>query len=89
VVFAVLVGPKATKALRKMDRKTKTRIMNAVRELREQPERIGKRLTYTDYWSLRIGDYRVIYKIDRAGMKVVILFVGHRSTVYDNFSKIF
>ncbi len=88
MVFAVLVGPKAVKALRKMDRKTKTRIMDVVRELREQPEHLGKRLTYTDYWSLRIGDYRVIYKIDRSGKKVAIIFVGHRRTVYDDFSKI-
>ncbi len=88
MVFEVLVGPKAIKTLRKMDKASKNRIKDTIRELREQPEHIGKRLTYSDYWSLRIGDYRVIYKIDRTNKKVAIIFVGHRSKVYDDFSKI-
>jgi len=60
-----------------------------LRELRNRPERVGKRLKYSDFWSLRVGDYRVIYEVDRGKNQVVVLFIGHRKKVYDDFSKMF
>jgi mRNA-degrading endonuclease RelE of RelBE toxin-antitoxin system len=36
-----------------------------------------------------VGDYRAIYEIDRDESGVIVLFVGHRKKVYDDFSKIF
>jgi mRNA-degrading endonuclease RelE of RelBE toxin-antitoxin system len=36
-----------------------------------------------------VGDYRAIYEIDRDESRVVVLFVGHRKKVYDDFSKVF
>ncbi len=88
MTFKVLVGPKAAKTLRKMDRPTKNRIKDRILELKEQPEKLGKRRTYSDYWSLRIGDYRAIYRIENKDSRVIVIFVGHRSKVYDDFSKI-
>ena len=46
-------------------------------------------MKYSVYLSLRIGDYRVIYEINRDKKLVVILFIGHRKKVYDDFSKMF
>ncbi|MEX2722747.1 MAG: type II toxin-antitoxin system RelE/ParE family toxin [Candidatus Freyarchaeota archaeon] len=37
---------------------------------------------------MRVGDYRVIYEIDEENKQVIILFVGHRKKVYDDFSKL-
>ena len=34
------------------------------------------------YWKLRVGDYRVVFKI--AGFKVWILTILHRKTVYQS-----
>ncbi len=45
-------------------------------------------MKHSDFWSLRIGDYSTIYEIDRAKKQVIILFVGHRKKVYDDFSKL-
>jgi mRNA interferase RelE/StbE len=33
-------------------------------------------------WSLRIGDYRIIYRIDEDEKILTLLRVGHRKTVY-------
>ncbi len=33
-------------------------------------------------WSLRVGDYRVIYKIDEQEKILTLLNVGHRKAVY-------
>ncbi len=87
--FTVLLHPKAAKALKKIEETTKLRIKEKLRTLKENPEKIGKPLKYSDFWSLRIGDYRVIYEIHPHKHQVIILFIGHRKKVYNNFSKIF
>jgi len=89
VAFTVLLHPKAAKTLQKIEEQLRSRIIEKLRELRERPQRIGKRLKYSDFWSLRIGDYRAIYEINLDKKQVTILFIGHRSKVYDDFSKIF
>jgi mRNA interferase RelE/StbE len=87
VTFTVLLHPKAAKELKKTEKSVQARIIERARELRENPEKVGKPLFQSDFWSLRAGNYRVIYRIDQEKNEVVILFVGHRSKVYDDFAK--
>jgi mRNA interferase RelE/StbE len=89
VTFTILLHPKAAKALKKIEEQTRSRITEKLRELRNRPERAGKRLKYSDFWSLRVGDYRAIYEINTNKNQLTILFIGHRKKVYDDFSKIF
>ena len=88
MVFAVLLHSKAVKELEKIEHQTRTRTTERLKELKNNPEAIGKVLKHSDFWSLRVGDYRAIYEIDRAKKQVIILFVGHRKKVYDDFSKL-
>ena len=87
MVFTVVLHPKAAKALKKIENSVRLMIVERLRELRNRPERVGKRLKYSDFWSLRVGDYRAIYEINRDKNQVVVLFIGHRKKVYDDFSK--
>jgi mRNA interferase RelE/StbE len=87
VTFKVLLHPKAAKELQKTEDHIRARIVESAKQLRENPDKIGKFLKQSDFWSLRVGDYRIIYEIDQNKKHVVILFVGHRSKVYDDFSK--
>ena len=50
--------------------------------LTTHPEHFGKplRSTLRGLWSLRVGIYRVIYRIQ--GPEVLILKIGHRQKVY-------
>ena len=89
MAFGVFLHPKAAKELAKIEESVRLRIVERLRELRDSPERVGKRLKFSDFWSLRVGDYRAIYEIDRDKNKVIVLFVGHRRKVYDDFSKMF
>jgi len=89
LTYAVLLHPKAAKELQALDEQLRTRIRNRLGELGRDPEKIGKRLKYTDFWSLRIGDYRAIYEISEEKRQVIVLFVGHRKNVYDDFYKLF
>jgi mRNA-degrading endonuclease RelE of RelBE toxin-antitoxin system len=87
VTFTVLLYPKAAEALKKVEEQT--RITEKLRELGNHPEKAGKCLKYSDFWSLRVGDYRTIYEINRNKNQLIILFIGHRKKVCDDFSKIF
>lgn len=89
MVFAVLLHPKAAKELEKIENATKARIVERLRDLKDNPERVGKVLRHSNFWSLRVGDYRAIYEIDRTRRQVIVLFIGHRKKVYDDFSKLF
>ena len=87
--FAVLLHPKAAGELNKIKEPTRSRIRERMMELRSDPEEAGKKLRYSDFWSLRIGDYRAIYEINRDREQVIVLYVGHRRNVYDDLSRIF
>ena len=87
MAFKVFLHPKAAKALEKLDANTKARMEGALKELADNPEKVGKQLKFSDFWSLRIGDYRAIYEIDRDKNQVVVIFIGHRKNVYDDFTK--
>lgn len=87
--FTVLLHPKAAKELEKIESTTKTRIIERLRDLKDNHERFGKVLRHSNFLSLRVGDYHAIYEIDRARKQVVVLFTGHRKNVSDDFSKLF
>jgi len=88
MTFRVFLHPKAKKFVDKLDKETKEKIKNKLKDLKEYPEKRGERLKYTEFWKLRIEDYRAIYEIKVKEKKVIILFIGHRKTVYDDFSRL-
>lgn len=53
-------------------------------DLAASPKRVGKPLEreLAGSYSARRGSYRVLYDIDEAGSRVVILRVDHRADVY-------
>ena len=89
MTFTILLHPKAARELDKIKESMRSRIKGRLAELRDNPEEMGKQLRYTDFWSLRIEDYRAVYDIIRDREQVIVLFVGHRRNVYDDFSRIF
>jgi len=87
LTFKVFLHPKAAKALEKIDAADRERIKTGLKELAGSPEKAGKQLKLSDFYSLRIGDYRAIYEINNDQNQVIVLFVGHRRNVYDDFTK--
>jgi len=78
----------ATDDLPRIPRNVQDRSRRAIeRRLTQTPELCGEPLrgTLRGYWKLRVGDYRVIYKIGRE--TVLILAIKHRSTVYESLRK--
>lgn len=83
----VLLHPKANKFLENLDENLRERIKKKLETLRSKPE-AGKKLKHSQFRRLRIGDYRAIYEVKREEEKVIVLFIGHRRDVYDDFSRL-
>jgi mRNA interferase RelE/StbE len=74
--------------LPKIDNQNKAMIRRAIEErLAVQPEAYAQplRRTLKGYWKLRIGDYRVVFKI--TGHEILILAIMHRKTIYSQTDK--
>ena len=74
--------------LPKIDEKNKAMIKRAIEErLSSNPEVYGKPLqrTLKGYWKLRIGNYRVVFKI--LENDILILGIIHRKSVYREVGK--
>lgn len=75
--------PAALRGLRKLDSVTAGRVRGAVALLTTEPRPPSSRkLSGRDAYRLRVGQYRIIYTIDDAGLVVVAVLIGHRSNVY-------
>ena len=70
--------------LPKIPNNIKDRIKRAIeKRLLKEPLKYGKPLkrSLQGYWKLRVGDYRVIYKIEKEN--IIILKIGQRKEIYD------
>ena len=73
------------KDLKALDRKTVGSLVDSIKtRLAGSPLTLGKPLkgVFKGLYRYRLGDYRVIYALDRADKKVIILHIKHRSEAY-------
>lgn len=82
-MYEVILTPRAQKELKRLPKRYQRAIVLSLHELREYPFS-GKPLTreLTGQFSLRVGVYRILYKINKQNKIVSVLTIGHRSTVY-------
>lgn len=88
MTYELLLDPRVAKALKKLDEKTKTRLKKAIAELSDDPYKVGEPIHPSQFWKLKEGDYRALYTINKEKKQVVVVFVGHRKNVYDNFANL-
>jgi len=53
--------------------------------LLDDPRSVGEALQGPDlgkYWKYRVGDYRIIARIEDQRIRILIVRIGHRSRVY-------
>jgi mRNA interferase RelE/StbE len=48
-----------------------------------RPQDCRKLAGTSDRYRIRVGDYRIIYRVDDGQVTVLVLLIGHRSKVYD------
>jgi len=85
VAYTIIVIRPAQKEIRTLDQTVRSRILQALHSLADNPRPSGcrKLVGAQNRWRLRIGDYRVIYEIDDTDRGVNIIAVRHRSKAYE------
>lgn len=79
---------RAIRDAKKLDRQAREQILDYLREriaTDQDPRRFGKPLLAdkSGLWRYRVGDYRIVCRIEAERVVVLVLAVGHRSVVYD------
>lgn len=80
---------RARKELRKLDKSIQKEILNYLRtriENTEDPRLFGQSLSANKVglWRYRVGNYRLICKLEENKCVVFIIGVGHRKDIYEN-----
>jgi mRNA interferase RelE/StbE len=83
VKYRLLLLPRAQKDLDAFRGRLFERLREAIGILAEEPRPPGSRkLTDADGYRVRVGDYRILYRVDDKEKKVFIYRVRHRREVY-------
>ncbi|HPF16595.1 MAG TPA: type II toxin-antitoxin system RelE/ParE family toxin [Thermotogota bacterium] len=87
MTFSVEYTSKALEQFKKLDRQTAAFIISYVEKRLvncTDPRRYGKSLqgNLKDKWRYRVGNYRILAKIEDDRIIIVILEVGHRYSIY-------
>ncbi|MGC1416815.1 MAG: type II toxin-antitoxin system RelE/ParE family toxin [Candidatus Acidiferrum sp.] len=74
--------------LKKLDRQMQREIFDYMEKRigkAEDPRTFGKPLRHSKFglWRYRVRDYRIICELRDSHLKVLVVAVGHRSTVYE------
>ncbi len=82
--YELIIKPTAEKSLDKLPRPIWRHIVDAMKELRNNPRPAGvvKLAGDENLWRIRIGNYRVMYEIHDDQLIVLVLRVAHRKDVY-------
>lgn len=76
----------AKKELAKLDRPVAKRILAFLKErVKEDPRSLGAALRgpkLGEFWKYRVGDYRVICRIEDGRLCVLVVKIGNRREVY-------
>ena len=81
--YEVTLLAAAARDLRKLPVDFRSRIIRALNSLKEPRQPGAKKLQGSDdRWRLRVGDYRIIYRIVDEERKVIVIRIAHRRDVY-------
>jgi mRNA interferase RelE/StbE len=77
----------SSKALKALDKKQATRIVEFLEHRissLKNPRDLGKPLSgqLSEFWRYRVGDYRVICKIEDEAITILVIEIGHRREIY-------
>ena len=79
--YECLLTNRFKRSFRKLPSEVKERVLAAIEELTNNPF-LGHFITTLGVWSFRVGDYRVLYDIDREKREIILLTVRHRRRAY-------
>ena len=82
--YEIALSAAAQKNLDRLQNKIRTRIADALEDLRDEPRpRSSRKLAGSErLWRIRVGNYRVIYTIEGDELIILVVRVAHRKDAY-------
>ncbi len=83
MTYSISIKASAAKALAKIDREQRLRLIEAIDKLKDNPA-AGSVLKgeFSGLRRIRIGDYRIVYEAQDSQLIILVVRVGHRREVY-------
>ncbi|MEK7610809.1 MAG: type II toxin-antitoxin system RelE/ParE family toxin [Patescibacteria group bacterium] len=83
-MLELVYTPHAVRDIKKLDHVVQKKLRKALEKLQTNPLGLSKKLASSDLgeYRYRFGNYRIIFDLDKAKKRVVILKIGHRREVY-------
>jgi len=83
-MYELIYSPTALKQLEGLEGNIKERIITALERLRIRPESCDiKKLIGMQGYRFRVGDYRIIFDMEKGKLIILVLQIGHRKNIYD------
>jgi mRNA interferase RelE/StbE len=83
VVYSVKIKESALKALARVPKAERKRLVEAIDRLKTDPLAGGTlKGEFSGLRRLRIGRYRIVYEVVRAELQVLVVRIAHRSAAY-------
>ena len=86
--WSIELSESARRQLRDLDNAVQKRILTFLQTRLasfENPRSIGEALRgerFGEFWKCRVGDYRIVAKIEDKLLKILVVTIGHRREVY-------
>lgn len=83
--YSLKIKASAAKALRRIDKPERLRLISAIDRLANEPTAGGVlKGEFSGLRRLRVADYRIIYEVIHNELTVLVVRVGHRREVYSS-----
>ena len=83
-MYKIIIKKKAKKFIDKLPKNERARIAAEIERL-PNGEDIKKLKGHSDLLRLRVGDYRIIYKVDHGILTVFVIDAGNRGEIYNRY----
>jgi mRNA interferase RelE/StbE len=83
-MYELIYSDQARKQLLKLDKIIQQRIIASLERIRIRPTSHVKKLVGNPYFSLRVGNYRIILNIVEDKLIIFIIEMGHRKNIYQS-----
>ncbi|MFH0837357.1 MAG: type II toxin-antitoxin system RelE/ParE family toxin [Candidatus Aenigmatarchaeota archaeon] len=82
MTYSIIFSTLATKQFRLLDKTVQERILILLERIRIRPYDFIEKLVGSSYFKLRVGDYRVILRIENNNLIILVVKLGHRRNIY-------
>ena len=85
--YRLLFLKEAAEEFKRLDKAVQRIIKEKLELLAEDPNRLKNNIKplkgeYKGLYRLRVGNYRVVYRLDREQIVIIIVRIGHRGEIY-------